>query len=48
MAGIHRVDRRGFLRTSTAALLAAPLGGLYGRQALAQGRMEPVASPTGP
>lgn len=48
MPGIHRFDRRGFLRTTTGALLAAPLGGLYGRQALAQGRMEPIASPYGP
>ena len=48
MAGIDRLDRRGFLRTTTGALLAAPLGGLYGRQAMAQGRMAPVASPYGP
>lgn len=48
MAGIHRIDRHGFLGTSAAALLAAPLGGLYGRQAPAQGRMEPITSPYGP
>ena len=48
MNGIHRIDRRGFLRTGTGALLAAPLVGLYGRQAMAQGRMEPIASPYGP
>lgn len=47
MAGIHHIDRRGFLRSGTGALLAVPLGGLYGRQALAQGRMEPIASPYG-
>ncbi len=43
-----KLDRRGFLRTTTSAVLATPLMGLYGRQAAAAGRLEPIASPYGP
>jgi hypothetical protein len=41
-------SRRGFLRTTSHALLASPLLGLYSRQALATGRIETIASPYGP
>ncbi|PYE83970.1 PhoX family protein [Pseudoroseicyclus aestuarii] len=48
MTGFDQMNRRGFLKGTTGALLAAPLGGLYVRQAMAQGRMMPIASPYGP
>ncbi len=48
MTLVRPFNRRGFLKTSAGALLAAPLGSLYARQAVAQGRMAPVASPYGP
>ncbi|MEM8848408.1 MAG: alkaline phosphatase PhoX [Pseudomonadota bacterium] len=40
--------RRTFLRGTSAALLAAPFASLYTRQAMANGRIEPIASPYGP
>jgi len=43
-----RLDRRALLRTSASAALAAPLFGLFARQADALARLEPVASPYGP
>ncbi len=42
------LDRRALLRGTATAALAVPLSGLYGRQALVQGRMEPIPSPYGP